>query len=206
MTKPTAGAFLIGILAIGYFAVVRPASAVAQSLDELASVCAGCHGENGVPMDKTIPNIWGQNRSYLLNQLLDFKLGHRTNEQMGPVVESLSKTDMEALATHFSKLSWPDLQQPPVTDDVKAKARAILNPLNCRGCHQEHYQGDTVRPRLAGQQDDYLVKTMTDFHTGDRKTYLGMVALMKSIDEADIKALGAYLAAVTLPGHIDQPH
>ncbi|CAA2139028.1 c-type cytochrome [Hyphomicrobium sp. ghe19] len=206
MTRLTAGVFLIGILAIGCFAVFQPAPAVAQTLDELATGCAGCHGENGVPIDKTIPNIWGQNRSYLLNQLLDFKRGHRVNEQMSPMVEALSKADMEALATHFSKLAWPDLQQPPVPDDVKAKARAILNPLNCRGCHQEHYQGDMVRPRLAGQQDEYLVKTMTDFHTGDRKTYLGMVALMKSIDEADIKALGAYLAALQLPAHSDQPH
>jgi len=205
MIRLTASAFLIGISATGYFAIVQPISAVAQSVDELASVCAACHGEKGIPMDKTIPNIWGQNRSYLLNQLLDFKRGHRKNEQMDPVVESLSKTDMEALATHFSNVSWPDLQQPPASDDVKAKARAVLDPLNCRGCHQEHYQGDSVRPRLAGQQDEYLVKTMSDFHTGDRKTYLGMVALMKSIDEADIKALGAYLAGAKIPGHPDQP-
>lgn len=201
MTRLTASEFLIGILAIAYFANVQPVSAQAQSIDELATVCAGCHGEKGVPIDKTIPNIWGQNRSYLLKQLHFFKVGQRKNEQMDPIVEPLSKADMEALATHFSKLPWPDLQQPAPADDVKAKARAVLDPLNCRGCHQEHYQGDTVRPRLAGQQDEYLVKTMTDFHTGDRKTYLGMVALMKSIDEADIKALGAYLAGLKIPGH-----
>jgi cytochrome c553 len=201
MTRLTASEFLIGILAICYFAIGQPVSATAQSVDELATVCAGCHGEKGVPIDKTIPNIWGQNRAYLLNQLHYFKVGQRKNEQMAPIVEPLSKTDIEALATHFSKLPWPDLQQPAAADDVKVKARAVLDPLNCRGCHQEHYQGDTVRPRLAGQQDEYLVKTMTDFHTGDRKTYLGMVALMKSIDEADIKALGAYLAGLKIPGH-----
>lgn len=201
MTRLTASEFLIGILAIGYFAVAQPVSAVAQSIDELATVCAGCHGEKGVPIDKTIPNIWGQKRLYLLNQLHYFKVGQRKNEQMDPIVEPLSKADIEALATYFSKLPWPDLQQPAAADDVKAKARAVLDPLNCRGCHQEHYQGDTVRPRLAGQQDEYLIKTMTDFHTGDRKTYVGMVALMKSIDEADIKALGAYLAGLKIPDH-----
>ena len=42
---------------------------------------------------------------------------------------------------------------------------------------------------------------MMDFHTGDRKTYPGMAALMKSIDEADIKAVAAYLAGLTTPGH-----
>jgi len=201
MTKFTAHAFLIGILAIGCMAVSQSTPATAQSIDELATVCAGCHGEKGVPIDKAIPNIWGQNRSYLLNQLRFFKVGQRKNEQMDPIVEPLSQTDMEALATHFSKLPWPDLQQPAAANDVKAKARAVLDPLNCRGCHQEHYQGDTVRPRLAGQQDEYLVKTMTDFHKGERTTYPGMVALMKSIDETDIKSLAAYLAGLKIPGH-----
>ncbi len=200
MNRLTASEFLIGILAVGCIAVSQPTSASAQSIDELATVCAGCHGEKGVPIDKTIPNIWGQTRYYLLNQLRMFKVGHRKNDQMDSIVEPLSQTDMEALATHFAKLPWPDLQQPAAADDVKAKARAVLNQLNCRGCHQEHYQGDSVRPRLAGQQDEYLLKTMTDFHKGDRTTYPGMVALMKSIDEADIKSLAAYLAGLTMPG------
>lgn len=201
MNRLTVRGFLFGTLATGCIAVLQPTPATAQSIDELASVCSGCHGEKGVPIDKTIPNIWGQNRSYLLNQLRFFKVGQRKNEQMDPIVEPLSQTDMEALATHFSKLPWPDLQQPAADNDVKAKARAVLDPLNCRGCHQEHYQGDTVRPRLAGQQDEYLLKTMTDFHTGARKTYPGMVALMKSIDEADIKSLATYLAGFKIPGH-----
>ncbi|MBN9291056.1 MAG: cytochrome C [Hyphomicrobium denitrificans] len=201
MNKLTAREFLIGILVIVCIAVSRPHSASAQSIDELATVCAGCHGENGVPIDKTIPNIWGQKRYYLLNQMRLFKIGHRKNEQMAPIVEPLSQTDMEALATHFANLPWPDLQQPAAADDVKARARAALNPLNCRGCHQEHYQGDMVRPRLAGQQDEYLLKTMTDFHTGERNTYPGMVALMKSIDEGEIKSLATYLAGLKLPEH-----
>ena len=32
----------------------------AQSIEEKAEVCAGCHGADGKPVDKTIPNIWGQ--------------------------------------------------------------------------------------------------------------------------------------------------
>lgn len=199
MKKLTASEFLVGILVIGGAAILQPSSASAQTIDELVTVCAGCHGEKGVPIDKTIPNIWGQNRYYLLNQLRMFKVGHRKNEQMDPIVEPLSQTDMEALATYFAKLPWPDLQQPAAAGDVKVKARSVLNPLNCRGCHQEHYQGDMVRPRLAGQQDEYLIKTMTDFHKGDRTTYPGMVALMKSIDEADIKSLASYLAGLKIP-------
>jgi cytochrome c553 len=199
MTKLTLSELILGALAIGCFAVAQPVPAVAQSLDELATVCAGCHGENGVPIEKNIPVIWGQNRAYMLNQLLDFKNGHRKDDQMGPIVESLSKTDMEALAKHFSQQKWPEIEQPAPSNEVKAQARSILNPMNCRGCHQEHYQGDTVRPRLAGQQEEYLAKTMTDFHSGTRTTYPGMVALMKAVNEPDIKPLATYLASLKIP-------
>jgi hypothetical protein len=37
----------------------------------LRQVCAGCHGENGKPVDKTIPNICGQQTGYLYIQLRD---------------------------------------------------------------------------------------------------------------------------------------
>ena len=37
----------------------------AQTLDEKVQVCSGCHGDNGKPVDKTIPIIWGQPTGYL---------------------------------------------------------------------------------------------------------------------------------------------
>lgn len=173
----------------------------AQTLSDLTQVCAGCHGDQGVPAEKTTPVIWGQNRDYLLSQLYDFKIGHRKNEIMSPVADSLSRTDMEELATYYAKQPWPNLQQPTPPADVQVAAHAVLNPLNCRGCHQMHYQGDRVRPRLAGQQEEYLLKTMTAFHTGERTNYIGMTVLMKSVDEAALKPLAAYLASLQIAAH-----
>lgn len=175
--------------------------ATAQTLSDLTQVCAGCHGDQGVPAEKTTPVIWGQNRDYLLSQLYDFKIGHRKNEIMSPVADSLSRTDMEELATYYAKQPWPNLQQPTPPADVQVAAHAVLNPLNCRGCHQMHYQGDRVRPRLAGQQEEYLLKTMTAFHTGERTNYIGMTVLMKSVDEAALKPLAAYLASLQIAAH-----
>jgi cytochrome c553 len=133
-----------------------------------------------------------------LNQLYDFKVGHRKNDMMTAVAASLSKTDMEALATHFSKQPWPDLKQAPAPADTQSAARAVLNAINCRACHQEHYQGDTVRPRLAGQQEEYLLQTMTDFRDGKRTTYVGMSALMKAVHETALKPVAAYLAGLQI--------
>jgi cytochrome c553 len=47
-------------------------------------VCAGCHGEQGVPIQKVMPVIWGQNAGYLFYQLRDFKSGARKNDIMSP--------------------------------------------------------------------------------------------------------------------------
>ena len=46
-------------------ALIGLAAARADTLEEKAAMCAGCHGENGVPQEKTTPVIWGQYQGYL---------------------------------------------------------------------------------------------------------------------------------------------
>lgn len=198
MTGNSLRGVLAAVLALSALLVCERAAA--QTLSDLTQTCAACHGEAGVPTEKTTPIIWGQTRAYLLNQLYDFKIGRRKNDIMSGVAESLSKQDMEALATYYSELQWPDLQQPAPSPDVRTAADAVLNSLNCRGCHQRGYQGDTTRPRLAGQEEEYLLKTMTEFHTGERRNYIGMTALMKSLNEAQLKPVAIYLASLKYTG------
>src|SRR5262245_25686194 len=93
-------------------AALQLADATAQTIDEKAQVCAGCHGENGVPQQKDWPVIWGQQQGYLYLQLRDFKSGARKDDVMSPIAESLSREDMQALALYFVQKPWPDLQQP----------------------------------------------------------------------------------------------
>ncbi|MGB6969391.1 MAG: hypothetical protein WBD76_09030, partial [Methyloceanibacter sp.] len=70
----------------------------ADGIEEKAKLCAACHGEKGIPIDNTTPVIWGQNEGYLYLQLRDFKSGSRKNALMSPMVASLEKADMLALA------------------------------------------------------------------------------------------------------------
>src|SRR5947207_10105186 len=69
-TRFFSGIFGLGIgLAVG----IAPAHA-ADEIETKAQLCAACHGDKGVPADpKTIPVIWGQERSYLMKQLRDFR-------------------------------------------------------------------------------------------------------------------------------------
>ena len=98
--------------------MLMPAVAWAQTIEEKAQICGACHGENGVPQQKTMPVIWGQYQGYLYLQLRDYKSGARKNDIMSPLAQTMERDDMMALALYFSQKPWPDLQQPPAPPDV----------------------------------------------------------------------------------------
>ena len=174
-----------------------------QSIEEKAKLCATCHGEQGVPINKETPVIWGQNEGYLYLQLRDFKSGSRKNELMNPIAAQLEREDLLALAAYFTKLKWPNLQQPSAPDDVAAKAEAASASIGCKGCHLEHFQGDGTTARLAGQWQDYLQNTMMAFRDKSRGNNPGMSDLMKATAPDDIAALAQYLAGMQIDAYLN---
>ena len=168
----------------------------AQGIEEKVQVCTGCHGENGKPVDKTIPNIWGQQAGYLYIQLRDFKRGDRKSEVMQPIASGFERDDMLAIAEYFSKKPWPDLGQPRAPKDVAQRAQTASGSIGCTGCHLEQFQGDSTVPRLAGQGRDYLAQTMTDFRSRARGNNPGMSDLMIATSVDDLAALAEYLAGL----------
>jgi cytochrome c553 len=178
----------------------------ADPVEEKAKLCATCHGADGVPQLKTTPVIWGQNAGYLFLQLRDFQSGARKNELMSPVAATLAREDLLPLATYFSKLKWPNLQQPPAPQDVATKALAANTSVGCTGCHLDHFQGDGSTARLAGQQHDYLLKTMTDFRARTRGNNPGMSYLMNATAPGAIADLANYLAGLQIDQYLGQGH
>jgi cytochrome c553 len=168
----------------------------AQPVEQKVQLCTACHGENGVPLQKTTPVLWGQQLGYLYVQLRDYKSGARKNDQMSAVTATLERDDMMALAQYFSQKAWPALGQPPASSAAAAQALRATRAVVCTSCHQENYNGEGTQPRLAGQQKDYLAQTMLDFRTGKRGNNPGMSDLMKSISESDIAAIAEYLAGL----------
>src|SRR6266496_4161394 len=143
-------------------------AAHADTLEEKAAMCAGCHGENGIPQEKTTPVIWGQYQGYLYLQLRDYKRGDRKDDQMTPVIDLLERDDMLALAKYFSEKQWPRLGQPAAPADVTARAQRANGSVGCTGCHQANYLGEGTQPRLAGQSKEYLLQSALDFRTRKR--------------------------------------
>lgn len=183
--------FVVLVAMFGAFNAAR-----ADTLEEKAAMCAGCHGENGVPQEKTTPVIWGQYQGYLYLQLRDYKRGDRKDDQMTPVVDLLERDDLVALAKYFSEKQWPRLGQPPAPPDVVARAQRANGSVGCTGCHQASYLGEGTQPRLAGQWREYMQQTMLDFRARKRGNNPGMSDLMLATSEDDIKAMAEYLAGL----------
>jgi cytochrome c553 len=171
-------------------------AARADTLEEKAKMCGGCHGEDGIPQEKTTPVIWGQHQGYLYLNLRDYKRGDRKDDQMTPVVDLLEREDIMALAEYFSKKKWPHLGQPAASRDVAIRAQRANGSVGCTGCHQDSYLGEGTQPRLAGQWREYLLQSMLDFRTRKRANNPGMSDLMVATSEDDLKALAEYLAGL----------
>ncbi|MGY3440132.1 MULTISPECIES: c-type cytochrome [unclassified Bradyrhizobium] len=172
------------------------AEACAETIEDKVAVCAGCHGADGKPVDKTIPTIWGQQAGYLYIQLRDFKRGDRKSDIMQPIATQFERDDMLAIAEYFSQKPWPDLGQPRAPKDVAAKAMTASASVGCPACHLDRFQGDGTVPRLAGMGRDYLAKTIADFRSRARGNNPGMSDLMLATSPDDLAALVEYLAGL----------
>jgi cytochrome c553 len=175
-----------------------PAAAqdAAKDIAAKAQVCTACHGAQGVPIDKTIPVIWGQQPGYLYLQLRDFKSGARKSPLMGPIAKGLSRDDMMALAEYFSKKPWTRLGQPQAPANVVTEAERTNGSIGCTGCHQGNFQGAGTQPRLAGQRREYLESQMLAFRDGSRGNNPGMSDLMKAATKAQLAVMAQYLAGL----------
>ena len=187
---------IFGVVALAALLSDRTTPLHAQSIEEKTQVCAGCHGADGKPVDKTIPNIWGQQAGYIYIELRDFRRGDRKSDIMQPIVSSMQRDDMQATAEYFSKKLWPDLGQPRASKEITYRASGANRSVGCTGCHLDHFQGDGTVPRLAGLSREYLTKTMAHFRTRARGNNPGMSDLMLATAPDDLAALTEYLAGL----------
>ena len=95
------------LLAAAFVAGAALASPVsAQGTDpnlgrNLAAACANCHRTQGVSQ-QGMPNLAGQQSSYLVKQMKDFKAGVRPATIMHQLAKGYTDEQIEALAAYFS--------------------------------------------------------------------------------------------------------
>ena len=176
--------------------LVGATAAWADTIEDKAALCGACHGEKGLPEDPVTPIIWGQNAGYLYLQFRDFQKGTRKDDRMTPIVQGHDQEDALALAEYFAAKPWPRTSAPSAAKADKDAAMVAINSVVCTSCHLEQFQGDSSVPRLAGQQREYLAKTMTDFRTGTRANNPGMSDLINTVTPDQLAAIAKYLAGL----------
>ena len=186
-----------GLLLLAAFAGVNTADA--QAIEQKAAVCKACHLTGTLQSSSVIPNIWGQGEGYTYIQLRDFKSGARNAPEdaaMRGFVATMSDADMLEMAKYASAQPWPKVE-PVSTDAALLKKGAYATALGgCVGCHFNNWKGFSANPRIGYQSTAYLAATMRQFRSGSRANSPGMSDLVRTLDEADIEAVAAYLNAV----------
>ncbi len=186
---------LAAVAALLFGLAERRASAQEDfNLEETVEICAACHGEAGLPEDRAIPIIWGQEFYYIYVQLRDYQAGRRANEIMGPMVEAFDKAQMKELAQYFSEKEWPRID-PQIDESFLGAGESSLVAGQCSQCHST-YVGDSRVPRLAGQYPEYLERTMLEFKEKVRLNSPAKGSLLGSFSDEQIKAMAHYLAGL----------
>jgi len=163
----------------------------ADEIEAKVQLCATCHGDKGVPTDpKTIPPIWGQQQSYLMKQLRDFRSGERKSDAMAPIAKGLAEGDLRKLAAYFAAKTWPARQ---ASASPPAPPKGIDQ---CQACHQPNFEGGMPAPRLAGLSYEYLVGEMREFASDERSNNLDMPKFMRALPEPERDAIARYLSAL----------
>ena len=98
----SAKALSIGACFAVFFSAQAEAGDAKAGRAKAESVCAVCHGVDGLAKIPEAPNLAGQSENYLNEQINAFKSGERKNEMMSVVVQDLSPTDIENLAAYYS--------------------------------------------------------------------------------------------------------
>ena len=175
--------------AFGLVVAIPPAHAADES-EAKAQLCAACHGDKGTPADpKTIPVIWGQEHSYLMKQMRDFRNGERNSAIMSPIVKGLAEGDLRKIAAYFAAKPWPQRASAELPSPPKGIAQ-------CEACHQPNFQGGMPAPRLAGLSYEYLAAAMRAFAAEERTNNLDMPKFMQMLTERERNAIARYLSAL----------
>ena len=193
MRKIQRGLMLVIVVVTG--TLPARAADVAAGKAKATEICAVCHGENGISQMENVPSLAGQLDQYIQWQLVYFRAGSRKNEQMQPIVEDLSNEDIRNLGAYFASLTPPKAPDDD-TPDLSAKGKQAAAGRRCASCHADNFAGAKAVARLAAQREEYLLKALHDYKSGQRVGggQAAMADVAYPLSEEEITALAHYLA------------
>jgi cytochrome c553 len=129
-----------------------------QQGEALTAVCGSCHGARGISHEPLIPNLAGQEPTYLVNAIKAYREQERSHEDM---VADKSDAEIEHIAAYYAVQAAGSLA------DTGEELESIV--AKCNRCHgQARGDTDMALPSLNGQKRDYLLRVMRQYRDDDR--------------------------------------
>lgn len=69
-----------------------------------STICAQCHGVDGISIVPIYPNLAGQKEQYMVLALEAYRSGERVNMAMTPHARKLTDEDIEDLSAYYASL------------------------------------------------------------------------------------------------------
>jgi cytochrome c553 len=191
------GSFALRAVALALLSLIATHCAYAQSFPERLQACLACHGEKGQSEAPEVPSLGGQPSPYLVIQIYMFREKLRIFDIMNEMTKGVSDADLQRLADTIAKLPPPGPSTEPADAAMMTRGRDLAKQHRCGFCHQANFSGADSVPRLAGQREDYLLKSLRDYKSGERREYQPVMAeVMRPLQEADLGDLAHFLARV----------
>lgn len=185
------------LVAVAAFILTAAQPVAAETIAERAAPCLACHGEKGTSATADIPSLGGQPAPYLLIQLYLFREKQRTVEVMNGMTKGFTDDDLRNFSDFIATLPPPVATTDAGDAERIARGRTLITANRCNSCHGLDMAGRDNVPRIAGQREDYLNRTLVEYKTNKRHGYDGVMAeVTQTLSEAQIADLAHYIARV----------
>jgi cytochrome c553 len=115
---------------------------------------------------------------------------------MDAFARGLTDDDLRAFGELIAKLPPPAAPAGQADAARVARARTLVEKRKCVVCHNPDFSGRDQMPRLANQREDYLLKAMRDYRSGNRVGYgnAAMAETVAGLGDGDLQDLAHFLA------------
>lgn len=129
--------------------------------------CVDCHGWSGISRSPDVPNLAGQKRQYLIQQMQSFRRGepvyiggekvvNRQHPVMAEFVAALTDKRIFALADYYSRKAC-------VSAPAERRVKRPAGAAQCETCHGGSRTNPFPQiPKLASQKARYLARQMAN--------------------------------------------
>ena len=170
-------------------------SAFAETIEQRAAPCLGCHGEHGQSVIDVTPSLGAQQAPYVLIQLFMFREKLRVFEPMNEMAKPLTDDDLRVFSDFIATLPKPAPPADAADAERMGLGAALARQNRCNTCHNADYSGKENVPRIANQREDYLAKTLAEYKDNTRHGYDATMAdVMQSVAKDQIAELAYYIA------------